>query len=120
MQLRLNPALDPAPFARLFSARKTVQIPSLFEEALAYQLEGALLALPWRLICQNDARRNIVLTRDEIAAMSAHERRALEDGIRRRAADNFGFTYFTYPMIEARLGNWDPGQPIHWVTHFLD
>src|SRR5690349_1529296 len=107
MQLRLNPALDPAPFARSYTAQKAIQIPGLFEDALAYELETALLALPWRLICQNDAGQNMVLTRDEIAAMGAHERRALEDGIRRRAAENFGFTYFTYPMIEARLGNWN-------------
>ena len=120
MLLRLNPALDPAPFARFYAAQKAIQIPGLFEEALAYQIEAALLALPWRLICQNDAGQNVVLTRDEIAAMSAEQRRALEDGIRRRAAENFGFTYFTYPMIEARLGNWNPGHPIHALTDFLN
>src|SRR6185295_15438206 len=120
MQLRLNPALDPAPFARFYAAQKAIQIPGLFEEALAYQIEAALLALPWRLICQNDAGQNVVLTRDEIAAMSAEQRRALEDGIRRRAAENFGFTYFTYPMIEARLGDWDRGHPIHALTDFLN
>ncbi|MBS0385821.1 MAG: 2OG-Fe(II) oxygenase [Proteobacteria bacterium] len=120
MQLRLNPALDPAPFARTYAAEKVVQVHGLFEEALAYELERTLLSLPWRLICQNDARENVMFTRDRLAAMSADERRALEDGIRRRAAENFGFTYFTYPMIEARLGNWDPGHPIHALTDFLN
>src|SRR5262249_46811479 len=120
MQLRLNPALDPAAFAQIYAAEQAVQIHGLFEEELAYELKRTLLSLPWRLICQNDARENIVLSRAEIAAMSADERRALEDGVRARAADNFGFTYFTYPMIEARLGNWDPGHPIHALTDFLN
>ncbi len=120
MQLRLNPALNPAAFGHIYAAEQAVQIHGLFEEALAYELEHTLLSLPWRLICQNDARENIVFTRDEIAAMGAEKRRALEEGIRQRAADNFGFTYFTYPMIEARLGNWDPGHPIHALTDFLN
>jgi len=105
--LRLNPALDPAPFARIYAAEKCVQISGLFEEGVANELERALASLPWRLICQNDARQNILLTREQLAAMSADERRALEDGIRRRAAENFGYTYFTYPMIEAALNRWD-------------
>ena len=120
MLLRLNPALDPAYFASVYAARNAVQVPNLFEEAVADELERVLASLPWRLICQNDAGENILLTRDQIAAMSADERRALEDGIRRRAAANLGFTYFTYPMIEARLGNWDPGHPIHALTDFLN
>jgi SM-20-related protein len=120
MKLRLNPALDAAPFARTYAAEKAVQVRDLFEEALAYELEQTLLSLPWRLICQNEERQNIILAREQIAAMSGEERRALEDGIRERAAENFGFTYFTYPMIEARLGNWDPGHPIHALTDFLN
>ncbi|MFZ2031947.1 MAG: 2OG-Fe(II) oxygenase family protein [Vitreimonas sp.] len=120
MQLRLNPALDPASYARSYAAEKCVQIPNLFEKAIAHELERTLVSLPWRLICQNDAEQNILLTREQIAAMSDEERRGLEDGIRRRAAENLGFTYFTYPMIEARLGNWDSGHPIHALTDFLN
>ncbi|MFT3728490.1 MAG: 2OG-Fe(II) oxygenase family protein [Terricaulis sp.] len=118
--LRLNPALDPAPFARIYAAKKCVQIAGLFEDAVANELERVLASLPWRLVCQNDAGDNILLTREQLAAMSAEERRALEEGIRRRAANNLGFTYFTYPMIEAVLGRWDAGHPIHALTGFLN
>jgi Rps23 Pro-64 3,4-dihydroxylase Tpa1-like proline 4-hydroxylase len=118
--LRLNPALDPAPFARTYAAEKCVQVAGLFEDGVAAELERVLASLPWRLICQNDARQNILLTREQLAAMSVDERRALEDGIRRRAAENFGYAYFTYPMIEAILSQWDPDHPIHDLTNFLN
>lgn len=52
--------------------------------------------------------------------MTAKERQALEVGIRRRAADNFGYVYLTYPMIHATLTGWNPGHPIHAVTQFLN
>jgi Rps23 Pro-64 3,4-dihydroxylase Tpa1-like proline 4-hydroxylase len=118
--LRLSPKLDPAPFARTYAEQKCIQIDGLFEDATAAELERVLLSLPWRLVCQDDAGRNMLLTRAQLAAMSADERRKLEDGIRRRAAENLGFTYFTYPMIEAALGHWDPDHPIHDLTNFLN
>jgi len=120
MQLRLNPALDPAPFARAYAENKVVQIPNLFEDAVADEIERILLSLPWRLVCQDETRKNVFFTLEELRAMPAEDRRKLEFGIRQRAADNFGFTYFTYPMIDAALNGWDRGHPIHALTQFLN
>jgi SM-20-related protein len=120
MPLRLNAALDPEQLARAYAARKFVQIPDLFEPEVADALERAIASLPWRLVTQNDAGENVLLTREELAAMSAPERQKFEEGVRRRAADNYGFFYLTYPMIEARLSGWDAGHPIHALTDFLN
>lgn len=120
IQLRLNPALDPAPFARVYADMKVVQIPQLFEDETADALERVLTSLPWRLICQNEYRENILLTQETLSAMTPEHRRKLEDGIRERAADNFGYTYYTYPMIEAAQRGWDKGHPIHALTVFLN
>ncbi len=120
MRLRLNPRLSPEPFARAYAVDKLVQIEGLFEEGAAAEIERVIASLPWRLVCQDDTRRNILLTSEQLNAMSTAERNKLEDGIRRRAAENFGFAYLSYPMIEARISGWDRGHPIHAVTDFLN
>lgn len=120
MQLHLNPALDVEKHARLYREQGWVQVHELFPEDTAAQIEQLLKQLPYRLICQNDAEQNLLLTRDELAAMSAEDRRKLEQGIRERAARSVGYTYFMYPMIRARLQNWDPGHPIHALTDFFN
>jgi SM-20-related protein len=120
VQLRLNPALDPAPHARIYAEQKWVQIPNLFEEEIADALERALLGLPWRLVCQNEFCENVLLTQEQLRAMSPEARKQLETAIRERAARNVGFTYYTYPMIEAAQKRWDPGHPIHALTAFLN
>lgn len=120
MRLRLNPRLSVDSLARIYAADKLVQVEGLFEESAAVEIERALASLPWRLICQDDTRRNVLLTNEQLNTMGEAERRRLEDGIRRRAAQNFGFVYWTYPMIDARIRGWDHGHPIHAVTDFLN
>lgn len=120
MQLRLNPTLRAENFAPTYAAQKFVRIDGLFEPAIADALEVALKSLPWRLVTQDDSGKNILLTGEQLAGLSAAERQRLEDGVRKRAADNVGYFYLAYPMIEARLSNWDPGHPIHALTDFLN
>lgn len=120
MRLSLNRALDIEAFAEAYAEHGVVQIPDLFEPESAAHIETILRTLPWRLICQDETRKNVILTPAQLRAMSGKELDALEAGIRRRAADNFGYTYLTYPMIEAMLARWDPGHPIHAVTQLLN
>lgn len=56
--LKLNPAIDPAQFARIYAETKCVQISNLFDAESAAALERVLLSLPWRLVCQNDEGAN--------------------------------------------------------------
>jgi SM-20-related protein len=120
MQLHLNPALDVEKYARLYREQKWVQVPDLFPAPIADQIERTLQQLPYRLVCQNDAEQTVLMTGQELAAMSTEDRRKLEAGIRERAARSVGYTYLMYPMILARLQNWDPGSPIHALTDFLN
>lgn len=119
-QLRLNPAIDVEAHARAYAAQKAVQIPNLFEPDIADQIEHILASLPWRLVCQNDAEENVLLTREQLAAMSPEELKRLDEGQRERAARGIGYTYFMYPMISAALQNWDREHPIHVLTQFLN
>jgi len=120
MHLRLNRDFDLDALAKIYATDNLVQIPEVFEPDTAAHIEQTILSLPWRLICQDDSRANMLLTPEQLQAMSVEEQRALEAGIRRRAAENFGYTYLTYPMIEAWVAGWNPGHPIHAVTQFLN
>jgi SM-20-related protein len=120
MQLQLNPALDVEKYARLFRENGRVQVPELFAPAIAEQIERVLQQLPYRVVLQNDAEENMLLTRDDLVAMPPEDRRKLEAGIRERAARSVGYTYHMYPMILARLQSWDPGHPIHALTDFMN
>lgn len=120
LPLRLNQNLNPGDFAAIYSDTKCVQIPNLFENECAVAIEHVLQNLPWKLVCQNDHGQNILLTKEQIQALSPQDLAALEHGIQDRAAANLGFTYFTYPMIEAMQQRWDPGHPIHVLTQFLN
>jgi Rps23 Pro-64 3,4-dihydroxylase Tpa1-like proline 4-hydroxylase len=117
---RLNPDLDLDSLARTYAQDKFVQIEGLFDDGTAGEIEGMLATLPWRLVCQDNTERNVLIDSEQLAAMSQADRRELEDGILRRAARNMGFTYNIYPMIQARLSGWDRGHPIHDLTDFLN
>jgi SM-20-related protein len=117
---RINSKLDLAGYARTYANEGLVQVANLFDDDTAAHIESALLSLPWRLVCQDDSKKNIILTPEELRAMSADERAGLEAGIRKRAAENFGYAYLTYPMIQAALSRWDPDHAIHDITMLMN
>lgn len=120
INLRLNPAIDPAPFARAYAESKMIQVHGIFEPDVADYLAHVLTSLPWRLLCQDNQEKNLMLTGAELAAMPIDARARLLEGIARRARRAVGYTYFTYPMIFAALNDWDPDHPIHDLTEFLN
>lgn len=69
---------------------------------------------------QDDNLENLVLTREQVASLTPQQIQHINAGMRDRAARNLGFTYLTYPMIDARIEGWDPGHPIHDLTDFLN
>lgn len=118
--LRLNPSIDVGAATAAYARDKVVQIPNLFEPDVAEAVEQAILASPWRLLCQNDKDELLLVTEQDYREMPREERTALERGIMDRASRNIGYTYHAYPMIQALLNGWDPGHPIHALTHFLN
>lgn len=75
MQLRINPNLDLPEIARTYAEHGIVQVASLFDHETADHIEAALASLPWRLVCQNDDKRTVLLTREQLRAMSAEGKR---------------------------------------------
>ncbi|MCX7359106.1 MAG: 2OG-Fe(II) oxygenase [Alphaproteobacteria bacterium] len=120
MEFRINRKLDLAAFAKTYAEQGIVQITNLFDEDTADHIEATLLSLPWRLVSQNDEKRNVMFSAEQLRAMSSAERAELEAGIRKRAAENFGYAYLTYPMIQAAMSRWDRDHPIHQITMLLN
>jgi SM-20-related protein len=126
-KLRLNPALDPEPWARIYARDELVQIPDVFEPALADEIERLLSqSLQWRMVFVEadpsapGGERVTQLTQADMMQLG-------RDGVGRklarvmeRARDNYGYLYDAYPMIEAYTSGWDPGHPIHALTEFIN
>lgn len=121
MQLRLNPALDLAPYVAAFRARGLVQIPDIFEPAIADAFHQTLAQnVPWRILMTDQKDAPIHFTLTDWNAKPQEERARLMQDVIQRAQQNRGFLYLTYPMIEAYLGGWDTGHPLHPMTELIN
>lgn len=120
VQLGINPRVRARDFTAIYAAQGCVQVPEFLEPRAAEALAGLVRTLPWRLVVQVSDEQNMLLTREQLSAMSPQELKQLDDGIRERAARGIGYTYLTYPLIQARIENWDPGHPMHDFTDFMN
>ena len=93
MELALNPALDVAAIRQDFAARGRVRIPELLVEEPLRALHGAIVArADWRQL-MNMPSGVLELSRDDRAAMTEDERRALYRQIDERACLGFQYRY---------------------------
>lgn len=119
--LRLNPALDPARFAKAYARDGVVQIPGLFEpdvaEFLARMLESSM---SWDLALSDAEGRHDVLDQATMARLGRETLAARIGAAVGRAREGFAYVYLCYPMIEAYLAGRDPGHPAHVLTEFLN
>jgi SM-20-related protein len=121
IDLRLNPALDPTPFAEAYARDGVVQIPGLFEphvaEAIALTLERDT---PWDLTFWGDEGRPEALDLAAVRALGKERLGQVARGVVERSRAGFGYIYLGYSMIAAHIAGRDPGHPLHAVTEFLN
>lgn len=121
VELRLNPALDLAPYAETYAKRGIVQIQNVFEPRLADEIDAMLSGgLTWRMLMTDSADKPLHFTPAELKQMPREQVDSLIKDAFARAAQNRGYFYNTYPMIEAYKRGWDPGHPIHMMTEFIN
>ena len=120
-ELKLNPALDPERYRRLYAQHKIVQIEDVLDPDTAETLHQVLeRATPWRLVFSDETGRTIQLTPPDIQAMGQAAFQRTMQGILERASRNIGYAYHAYPMIEAYMTGQDPGHPLHLVSEFIN
>jgi SM-20-related protein len=121
VELRLNPALDPAQFADTYARQGWVQIPDIFEPVLAEALEQVLArGTPWDMALSTPEGKDEVLDRAAIQALGREKLTEKLADLTRRAGVGFAYCYLCYPMIDARLKGRDPGHPLHDLTDFIN
>jgi SM-20-related protein len=110
MQLRLNPALRPEPFAEIYARDTRVQVPNLFPPDVADTIEATLLkATPWRIIYSNADGKHAYLSIDEAQRESAAVSQQRMETLYAQAQEGFAYIYFGFPMLEAYIAR--QGEP---------
>lgn len=121
LQLRFNPALDLSRYAEIYARRGIVQIPAIFEEPVADEIEALLAGgMPWRMLLTDENDKPIHFTAAELQSMGRERVDGMIKNAFARARENRGYFYNTYPMIEAYLRGWDKGHPIHQITELIN
>lgn len=118
--IRLNPAIDVEAAAAAFARDGFVQVPEVFEPALAESLAGLLEnQINWDLAFEGEDGKPVVLNAAAIAAAGGALRERLQRMLA-RSSEGYGFMYLAYPLITAYLTGRDAGHPIHGFVEFLN
>lgn len=117
----LNPDIDLEMHAQAYRENGLVQIPNIFEQASSDAIHKMLCAgMPWRHLLTDANDQPVHFSEQDWAALDQPRRAELMRDALKRASENRGFHYFTYPMIEAYLKGWEKGHPIHHVTELIN
>lgn len=126
VDLYLNPDLNPADYAAAFKAEGVVQIPDILPAPAAEAIfEVMRTSVSWRLVfpepgAPGQPEKIRYIDQAEAARMGQAGLQAEVQSVMARARENYGYMYNVYPMIEAYVGGWDQGHPIHTLTEFLN
>lgn len=118
--LRLNPALDIARYADIYARDGRVQIPNIFEDAVADRL-GEIIetSLPWALTFLGPDGKPVKVPVQDLQGQGAATLRPRVDEMIRRSGHDYGFIYFSFGMTSAFTAGQNPNHPIHPLTGFL-
>lgn len=113
----INPDLDRTVLAAQFAAERRVQIRSVLTEASALELRALLgRGTPWGLALRApDAEGGEACYLRAAELQSAAGRERAQTLAQRAAAaaarGEYGYSYASYPLLDAYLQRWDPGGP---------
>ena len=120
----LNPELRPEDFRATFEAEGMVRIPGILTEAAAAALYQALLRdIPWRLSFVDPDRDGKeayrALPPEEFAALSADDKAALSEKIRRQSVAGYQYLYNSWDLLKAMRAGKTGGTFVGKLLDFL-
>ncbi|ALL14146.1 2OG-Fe(II) oxygenase family protein [Caulobacter henricii] len=115
--IRINPSLDPAPFAAAFQRDGVVQIPIFLEPADAERVAGVLAGLTWNVVAPDETSETLVISPQVIQKFGEAQVRQFLQGALKRASRGFSFIHLSYALQDEYAR--DPTAPIHQATAFL-
>jgi len=119
---QINPAIDRTSAAAVFQREGRVQIRDFLTSDAAATI-GMLLetSTPWGLGIQAGDQPSRHLKPEQIAGMSASERSSTDAAIKQSAQNgSFSFIYAQYPILDAYLQRWDPGNPFDLLLEHIN
>ncbi|WP_425998615.1 2OG-Fe(II) oxygenase family protein [Caulobacter sp. DWR1-3-2b1] len=115
--VRINPALDPAPFAAVYQRDGIVQIPVFLDPVDAEGIAGIMAGLTWNVVAPDETSDTLVISPQVIQKFGEAQVRQFLQGALKRASKGFSFIHLSYPLQD-EYGR-DPTAPIHRATEFL-
>lgn len=115
--LRINSALDPAPFAETYRRDGIVQIPVFLEPVDAEAVAGLMAGLTWNVVAPDEGAETLVISAEVIQKFGEAQVRQFLQGALKRASKGFSFIHLSYALQDEYAR--DPRSPIHRATRFL-
>lgn len=116
-RVRINAALDPAPFAAAYQRDGVVQIPVFLEPADAESIAGVMASLTWNVVAPDEGSDTLVISAQVIQKFGETQVRQFLQGALKRASRGFSFIHLSYALQDEHAR--DPSAPIHRATEFL-
>lgn len=117
--IRINPAVNVAQARAAYMRDGFVQVPDIFEPALAEYLAQLVENLNYGIAFQGEDGRPVMLKPEEMQAQAKVLGPRIQKMIA-RTGSGYGFLYQAYPLISAYVNGRDPGHPIHKLTEWLN
>ena len=119
--IRLNPTLDVRDFAGAFQRDGMVQVPDFLTPDSADRLEASLkTGTPWGLSLTDAAGKGEWLSPQAIQTLGREGLAAKAREAMTGARTGFGFSFLSYPIIDALLAGNEPGHPTHELVQLLN
>ena len=115
--IRINPALDPAPFMAVFQRDGVVQIPVFLDPVDAEGIAGIMAGLTWNVVAPDETSETLVISPQVIQKFGEAQVRQFLQGALKRASRGFSFIHLSYALQDEYAR--DPTAPIHRATEFL-
>lgn len=119
--IRLNPKLDARDYAEAFQRDGMVQAPDFLTPDSADRIEAALKTVtPWGLSLSDATGKGEWLSPQALQALGREGVAAKAREAMTAARTGFGFSFLSYPIIEALIAGRDPGHPTHELVQLLN
>ncbi|GHF19646.1 proline hydroxylase [Kordiimonas sediminis] len=120
IDLRINPALDPAILGRSLQEKTRLQVANFLTAESASHLERLLTGNQIWYSTYNEGDLHFEVPQSELAQMSAPERAILMKNLNNGARDGFQYFFQQYYISNAVRSGENAGHPIHVMHAFVN
>lgn len=113
--IRINPALDPAPFAAVYQRDGVVQIPVFLDPVDAEGTAGIIAGLTWNVVAPDKTSETLVISLQVIQKFGETQVRQFLQGALKRASRGRSFIHLSYALQDEYAH--DPTAPFYRAVY---